>query len=125
MKEFSMPMAIAVLEEIFGRGLFWLMIAVAAIVAIIYFYILIRDRSVGWKKFLLAQLSMPVGAIGSVMFIQHVTHSGFADLGGPVDLMLLLGVAFFGAIGVSIAVYTAETLIGTERTARAVADASA
>jgi len=73
--------------------------------------VLIRDRAVSWKKFLWAQLSMPFGAIGAVLFVQRMTHSGFGDIGGPVDVIVMLMVAAAGAVGLAILVYTLESLI--------------
>lgn len=117
MKELTLGTLLAVFEEIFGRGLFWAMVIVAALVTLAYLFVLIRDRSVSWKKFLLAQLSMPVGAVAAVVFVQSVTDSSFADIGGPVDVIILLGIAVVGAIGMAILVYTLEALIGSRRTA--------
>ena len=117
MKELTFGTLIAVFEEVFGRGLFWAMVIVAVLVTLAYLYVLIRDRSVSWRKFLLAQLSMPVGAVAAVLFVQAVTQSGFSDLGGPVDVIVLLGVAVVGAVGMAILVYTLEAFIGTRRTA--------
>lgn len=117
MKELTLGTLLAVFEEIFGRGLFWAMVVVAALVTLAYLFVLIRDRSVSWKKFLLAQLSMPVGAVAAVVFVQSVTDSSFADLGGPVDVIILLGIAIVGAVGMAILVYTLEALIGSRRTA--------
>ncbi|EAV41458.1 hypothetical protein SIAM614_30146 [Stappia aggregata IAM 12614] len=116
MKELALQSLIAVFEEIFGRGLFWTLVALAAAVTLTYFYVLIRDRSVSWKKFLLAQLSMPFGAVASVWFVLTMTHSRLSDIGGPVDLIVFLFVAVIGAVGTAILVYTLEALIGTERT---------
>ncbi|MCB2080006.1 MAG: DUF5368 domain-containing protein [Novosphingobium sp.] len=116
MKDLTIGTLIAVFEEIFGAGLFWTMVVAAAVVTLAYFYVLIRDRSVSWQKFLLAQLSMPFGAVAAVLFVQFVTHSGFSDIGGPIDVIVLLAVAAVGAVGMAILVYTAESLIGTKRT---------
>jgi hypothetical protein len=117
MKELTFGTMIAVFEEIFGRGLFWAMVVVAALITVAYLFVLIRDRSVSWRKFLLAQLSMPVGAVAAVLFVQAVTDSSFADIGGPVDIIVLLGIALLGAVGMAILVYTLEALIGSRRTA--------
>lgn len=116
MKDLTFETMIAVFEEIFGRGLFWAMVAVAVIITAAYLYVLIRDRAVSWRKFLLAQLSMPAGAILAVLFVQFMTSSGFSDIGGPVDVIVLLGIAVVGAIGMAILVYTAEALVGSSRT---------
>ncbi len=111
MKDLTLETLLAVFEEIFGRALFWSMVAVAAIVTLAYLYVLIRDHSISWRKFLLAQLSMPVGAVAAVLFVQTMTHSHLRDLGGPVDLIVILGVAAMGAVGLAILVYTAQSLI--------------
>ncbi|KAA0916285.1 hypothetical protein FLO80_09210 [Aquicoccus porphyridii] len=111
MKELTFETLIAVWEEMFGRGLFWAMVVVAALITVAYIYVLIRDRSMSMRKFLLAQLSMPVGAVAAVLFVQKVTSSGFRDIGGPIDVIVLMGVAVAGAIGIAILVYTMQALI--------------
>lgn len=111
MKDLTFDTLIAVFEEMFGRTLFWAMVAAAAIVTAAYLYVLVRDRSVSWRKFLLAQLAMPVGAIAAVIFVQSVTSSHFRDLGGPIDWIVLLGVAVVGAVGIAILVYTVQSLV--------------
>ncbi len=116
MQELTLGTLIAVFEEIFGRGLFWAMVGTAALVTLAYSYVLIRDRSVSWRKFLLAQLSMPVGAVLAVLFVWWMTNSGWRDIGGPIDVIVLLGIAAMGAIGMAILVYTLESLLGTRRT---------
>ncbi|MEH7827885.1 DUF5368 domain-containing protein [Gemmobacter denitrificans] len=110
MKELTLETLIAVFEEIFGRGLFWTMVVAALIVTAAYVYVLIRDRSMSMRKFLMAQLSMPFGAVAAVLFVQAMTHSHLRDIGGPIDVIVLLGVAVMGAIGAAILVYTAQSL---------------
>ncbi|NDR58252.1 DUF5368 domain-containing protein [Aliiruegeria sabulilitoris] len=115
MQQLTLETLIAVFEEIFGAALFWTMVAVAAIITVLYVYVLIRDRSVSWRKFLWAQLSMPFGAVAAVLFVQKMTNSSLNDIGGPIDVFVLLGVAVAGAIGLAILVYTAESLIWPKR----------
>ena len=110
MKDLTFETLIAVFEEIFGRGLFWTMVVAALVVTGAYLYVLIRDRAMSMRKFLWAQLSMPFGAIAAVLFVQVVTNSHFRDIGGPVDVIVLLGVAAMGAVGAAILVYTAQSL---------------
>ncbi|WP_018701356.1 DUF5368 domain-containing protein [Amorphus coralli] len=118
MKDLTVSTLIAVFEEIFGRGVFWTMVTVAALVTLAYVYVLVRDRSVSWRKFLLAQLSMPVGAVAAVWFVMVMTHSQLSDIGGPIDVIVLLAVAVLGAVGMAILVYTLESLLGSTRTER-------
>lgn len=110
MKELTFETLIAVFEEIFGRSLFWAMVLAAGVVTLAYLYVLIRDRAVSWRKFLLAQLSMPFGALAAVVFVQAMTNSHLRDIGGPVDVIVLMGVAGMGAVGAAILVYTVQSL---------------
>lgn len=116
MKDLTLETLLAVFEEIFGQSLFWIMVAIAAVVTLGYVYVLIRDRSVSWKKFLYAQLSMPIGAVLAVWFVMFMTKSRLTDLGGPIDIVVFLGIAAMGAIGMAILVYTLESLLGSRRT---------
>ncbi|GAB1362984.1 hypothetical protein MASR1M32_22200 [Rhodobacter sp.] len=111
MQELTFTTMIAVFEEIFGRGLFWVMVAAAVLVTAAYIYVLTRDRAVSWRKFLWAQVAMPFGAIAAVLFVQGMTSSGFGDIGGPIDVIVLLLVAVAGAVGAAILVYTAQSLL--------------
>jgi uncharacterized membrane protein YhaH (DUF805 family) len=110
MEQLTPETMIAVFEEIFGGMLFWAMLAAAVIVTVLYLYVLIRDRAMSMRKFLLSQLSMPIGAIAAVWFVLAVTHSHLRDMGGAVDVIVLLGIAAMGAIGMAILVYTAQSL---------------
>lgn len=116
MKELTFGTLIAVFEEIFGRTVFWAMVAVAAVITLAYFYVLIRDRAVSWRKFLLAQLAMPFGAIAAILFVQKMTSSSFADLGGPIDIIVMALVGIAGAIGLAILVYTVQALVKGTKT---------
>lgn len=111
MNDLTLTTMIAVFEEIFGTGLFWTMVAAAVLITVAYIYVLIRDRSMSMQKFLLAQLSMPFGAVAAILFVQMMTNSGFSDIGGPIDLIVLLGVAALGAVGLAVLVYTIQSLM--------------
>jgi hypothetical protein len=111
MKELTFGTLIAVFEEMFGRGLFWVMVVLAVAVTAAYVYVLARDRALSMRKFFLAQLSMPIGAIVAVLFVQIITSSKTSDIGGPIDVIVLLGVAALGAVGAAILVYTAQSLL--------------
>ena len=111
MKELTLETLLAVFEEIFGRGLFWAMVAAAVVVTLAYLYVLIRDHKVSWKKFLLAQLSMPFGAVAAVWFVLVMTHSQLSDMGGPIDIIILLSIAAVGAVGAAVLVYTLQSLL--------------
>jgi hypothetical protein len=111
MKDLTFQTLIAVFEEMFGRWLFWGLVAAAVVVTLLYLFVLVRDRALSMRKFLLAQLSMPVGAVAAVLFVLKITESHVSDIGGPVDVIVLLGVALLGAVGIAILVYTVQSLV--------------
>ncbi len=111
MEEFSLITILAVFEEMFGRGLFWAMVLVALAITLAWIYVLVRDREMSMRKFLLAQLSMPLGGVAAVWFVMLMTNSGFADIGGPIDWLVLLGVFAAGAVGFAILVYVVQSLV--------------
>ncbi|MDR5653790.1 DUF5368 domain-containing protein [Ruixingdingia sedimenti] len=115
MKDLTLQTLIAVFEDMFGRGLFWAMVAAAVVVTLAYLFVLVRDRAVSWRKFLLAQLAMPVGAVAAVVFVFQITNSGLRNIGGPIDVIVLLGVAVLGAVGAAILVYTVQSLVARPR----------
>lgn len=115
MKDLTFETLIAVFEDMFGAALFWILVATAVAITALYLYVLVRDRHVGWRKFLIAQLFMPVGAVAAVVFVLWVTNSRIADLGGPIDAIIFLGIAALGAVGLAILVYTVESLFFRRR----------
>jgi len=115
MQEMTWSTMWAVLEEMFGPLLFWVLVAGAVIVTAAWLYVLIRDRAISAHKFFWAQLSMPIGAVLAVWLVFMSTDSGWVDLGGPVDYLVLLGVALLGAVGIGILVYTLQSLIWPPR----------
>jgi hypothetical protein len=111
MKELTLETMLAVFEDMFGFWLFWALVAAAAAITAAYVYVLIRDRHVGWRKFLIAQVFMPVGAVLAVLFVMWVTHSHLRDIGGPIDVIIFLAIAGLGAVGIAILVYTLQSLL--------------
>lgn len=111
MKDLTFATLIAVWEEMFGQGVFWTLTAIAALITGLYLHVLIRDRAMSLRKFLWAQLSMPVGAAGAVWFVLAITASRLSDMGGPIDWLVLAGIALVGAVGFAILVYVVQSLV--------------
>lgn len=118
MKDLTFSTMLAVFSEMFGAGLFWSMVVAALVVTAAYLYVLVRDREISMRKFLLAQLSMPFGALAAVVFVMAMTRSRLANIGGPIDWIVLLGVALAGAFGLAILVYTLQSLFRRSRAGR-------
>ena len=69
------------------------------------------DDWAGFKPALtLFPLGQLRGAVAAVVFVQVMTSSELRDIGGPIDVIVLLGVAGMGAVGAAILVYTIQSL---------------
>ena len=115
MEEMTFDTILAVFEEMFGPWLFWALVVVAAIITVAFLFVLIRDRNLESRRLVRAELTAPVGAIAAILFVQWITSSGFRDIGGPIDWVVLLLIGVAGAGGLMILVYTAMALVGRKR----------
>lgn len=111
MKELTLETLIAVFEEIFGKGLFWLMIVLFALITAAFIYVLVRDRKLTAHRWLRAELLAPVGAFLGIAFVFAVTNSGLSDIGGPIDVIVLILIGAAGGIGLTIFTYTLQALV--------------
>ena len=111
MEDMTLSTLLAVFEEMFGPALFWVMVAVAALVTLAFLYVVIRDRGIRAAYFLRAELLAPVGGLGAIMFVQWMTNSGFRDVGGPLDVLMVAMIGIAGAGGLMLLVYTLLALV--------------
>ncbi len=51
-----------------------------------------------------------VAAAITVLYL-YVLHSHMRDIGGPIDVIIFLGIAVLGAVGIAILVYTIQSLL--------------
>lgn len=117
MKELTFETLIAVFEEMFGAWLFWGMVLVAAIITVAFIYVLIRDAGLDSRRLVRAELLAPFGAIAAILFVQWVTNSGFADIGGAIDVIVLILIGLAGAGGTLFLAYVAQAMMGARKPA--------
>ena len=110
MQELSLGMLIAVFEEMFGPALFWFLVVAAAVLLVAFVALVMRDRAGFSIRFLRAELSAPIGALAAILFVHFITNSGFTDIGGPIDVIVLIGIGLGGAVASTILVYILTTL---------------
>ncbi|HDR29330.1 DUF5368 domain-containing protein [Rhodovulum sp.] len=111
MKELTFETLIAVFEEMYGRWLFWTLVLVAAIITLAFIFVLIRDRSIEGRYLARAELTAPIGAIAAILFVQYITSSGFADIGGAIDVVVVLTIGIAGAGGLTFLAYVAQAFM--------------
>jgi hypothetical protein len=119
MKELTFGTLIAVFEEMFGPVLFWAMVAAAAIVTVLFVYVLVRDRGLESGQLVRAELAAPVGAVAAIAFVMWATSSGLSDIGGPIDVIVMIVIGVVGAVGLAILAYVAQRLFAAPRRRRA------
>lgn len=116
MNELTFGTLIAVFEEMFGRGLFWGLVAACIVVAALFIFVVIRDSKIEARRLVRAELWAPVGAALGIWFVFFITNSNFADIGGPIDVIVLILIGVGGAVGMTILAYIAQSLF-SKRTA--------
>jgi carbon starvation protein CstA len=104
MKDLDLATLIAVFQEMLGWTL-WPIIALALLASVAFLWVVLRDRSLLSRRLVWAEICGLGGGIAAVLIMQRVTHSGFADLGGPIDWLLVFGIFVFGAIGAALGFY--------------------
>lgn len=111
MKELEIGVFVSVFVEMLGPVLFWLLVLAILVVTAAFVWVLVRDRGLDSRRLVRAQLLGLVGGIAAVLFMQWITNSGFRDIGGPVDLMLVALIFVLGAIGAAIFAYTVQAVV--------------
>ena len=115
MEELTLSTMIAVFEELFGKAVFWSLVGVTVLGAVLFLFVVVRDRGILARRFARAELAAPVGGVLAVAFVWFMTNSGLADVGGPIDVMLLIGVFLAGAGGVTVIGYIIGGLLFPRR----------
>lgn len=115
MEDFTLTTLIAVFEEMFGRALFWLMVAAALVISALFVWVLLRERSLKAWRLVRSQIWAPLGGALAIGFVLWITNSRLADIGGPIDWIVLLGIFLAGGVGFSILVYVVQALLRPAR----------
>ena len=111
MKELEIGVFAAVFIEMLGPVLFWLMVAAMLGVTAAFLWVLVRDRGLDSTRLVRAQVVGLLGGAAAILFMQWITNSGFRDIGGPVDVMLVALIFVLAAIGAAILAYTVQAVV--------------
>lgn len=111
MQQLSFDTLIAVFEALFGSVLFWSLVIMAAAFAAGFVYVVVRDRGLSTRRFLVDEILAIAGGFVAILFVQMITSSGFSDVGGPIDVIVLAGIWLAGAIVSLIGIYTLQALL--------------
>lgn len=108
MKELTLSTMLAVFEEVFGTGLFWALVVLAIIGLAVFLYVLLSEKTFVSGRFIRSELLGIIGGFVAVWFVQVITSSGYSDIGGPVDLIIVALIWLAGAIGTVMVAYTIQ-----------------
>ena len=110
MRHANLEILFSILVEMFGASLLWGMLSGAAIIIAAFLFVLIRDHKLESRDLVRAEIWAPVGGILAILFLQFITESGFSDLGGPIDIIVLILTGCTGALGLTILIYVFQAL---------------
>ncbi len=109
MKQLDLATLFSVFQEMFGVWLYVLIAAAIAITAATLF-VLLRDRHLSPARLVRAEVIGLFGGFLTVIAVQRITDSGFSDIGGPVDVILLALIWIAGAVGTAMLAYLVQSL---------------
>jgi hypothetical protein len=101
MKELDPFVFLAVFEEMLG-WLFWPLAAFIVLGAVVFVMVIVRDRGIYTRPFVLAEVAGALGGLAAVWLMLAVTNSSLADMGGPIDWLLVVAIFLAGAIGTTV-----------------------
>lgn len=106
MKELDPLVFLAVFEEMLGAWL-WVGLTGAAVALLAFLYVLLRDRGFRPRRLVWSEVAAMLGGVAAVLIMQRVTHSGFGDIGGPIDWVVGIAIFAAGAVLALVASYAA------------------
>ena len=104
MKDLDLATLIAVFEEMLGWTL-WPIVAACVLATLAFLYVVLRDRGMVAGRMVRAELLGVVGGVVAVFTMFAVTNSGFSDIGGPIDWLLVVAIFAAGLVGTAIGAY--------------------
>ncbi len=112
MQELDPLVFVVVFVEMLGPTLFWLLVAGIVATTMAFVWVLVRDRGLQARRLVRAELIGAAGGVAAISFMQTVTNSGFRDIGGPIDWVLVAVIFVVGAVGTTLLAYTVWSLVG-------------
>ncbi len=104
MQELDPYVFLAVFQEMLGWWL-WALLALAAFGAVSFVYVIVRDRGLRSGRLLTSQLFGIAGGIAALFFMWWITSSSLRDIGGPIDVILVLAIWTGGFLGGAVLSY--------------------
>lgn len=104
MKEIDIATILAVFQEMLGPML-WVLLAAGLVFLAAFLVVLLRDRGLVPRRLVWSELLGLAGGVAAVLVMQWVTNSGFGDIGGPIDWVVVAAIFVGGTVATAIACY--------------------
>lgn len=104
MKELDPMVFLAVFREMLGWWL-WAILAVAVFGLALFAWTLVRERGLSSRCLVRAELLGILGGFAAIFFMWWITSSSLFDVGGPIDVILVLAIWTAGFAGLTILSY--------------------
>ncbi|MER2606313.1 MAG: DUF5368 family protein [Siculibacillus sp.] len=114
MKEMTLSTLIAVFQEMLGFW-FWVLIAASLIGLVAVVVVALTERRIDLARFIGSELIGFLGSIFAIWLALFVTKSSLTDIGGPVDVMLMVLIFVLGWFGGFVFGYVALGLVAMAR----------
>ena len=114
MQDLDVFVFVSVFQEMLGAYL-WIGFGAALLVMLLFVGLLVREGGVSAARLARSELVGLVGGVVAILVMQAVTHSGFADIGGPIDWVLVALIWLTGAVIGTLAAYVGLGLIDGRR----------
>jgi hypothetical protein len=104
MTELDPWVLVAVFQEMLGPWL-WVTLAAGAAALLAFLAVVVHEGGLRPRRLVWSEVAALAGGIVALLVMQRVTHSGFADIGGPIDWVLGLAIFAAGAMVTLVAAY--------------------
>lgn len=104
MKELDPWVFLAVFQEMLGWWL-WAIVALAAFGLALFAYVVVRERGLSSRGLVRAELAGVIGGFAALFFMWWITSSSLFDVGGPIDVILVLAIWTAGFVGLTVLSY--------------------
>lgn len=114
MNQLEFSMVWAVLQELFG-GFFYPLLIAVALLAVAFLALIAKDHKIVCKRYSWAKKAGFIGGFIALFIIFAISQSGLGDLGGPMDIIVLVLTYIGGFVATGILAYTLLGWFGCKR----------
>lgn len=105
MNKLEFSMVWAVIQELFG-GLFYPLLIAVALLAVAFIALIAKEKKMIHKRYSWAKKAGMVGGFIALILIFVISQSGLSDLGGAIDILIIIATYVGGFVATLITVYT-------------------